>query len=88
MKALKPIYRRTKVIIERVLSENRNSADTLVMVGGSTKNSQLIERLRRDYPSFIINNAFPPDESVSIQDTICINSKVNIYIQSFSWNLW
>ncbi len=66
MKALEPIYRRTKVIIERVLSENRNSADTLVMVGGSTKNSQLIERLRRDYPSFIINNAFPPDESVSL----------------------
>lgn len=66
MKALEPIYQKTKVIIERVLSENRNSADTLVMVGGSTKNPQLIERLRRDYPSFIVNNAFPPDESVSL----------------------
>lgn len=66
MKALEPIYQKTKVIIERVLSENRNSANTLVMVGGSTKNPQLIGRLRRDYPSFIINNAFPPDESVSL----------------------
>lgn len=65
-KALEPIYQRTRVIVERVLSEHKNSADTLVMVGGSTKNPHLIDKLRRDYPSFIINNAFPPDESVAL----------------------
>ena len=64
--ALEPIYQKTRSIIERVLSENVNTADTLVMVGGSTKNPQLIENLKRDYPSFYINNAFPPDESVSL----------------------
>ena len=70
MDALEPIYQRTRVIVERVLSENRNTADTLVMVGGSTKNPHLIEKLKRDYPSFVINNAFPPDESVSLGASI------------------
>lgn len=65
-RALEPIYQKTRTIVERVLSEHHNSADTLVMVGGSTKNPHLIEKLRRDYPSFIINNAFPPDESVAL----------------------
>ena len=70
MDALEPIYQKTRIIVERVLAENRNAADTLVMVGGSTKNPHLIEKLKRDYPSFVINNAFPPDESVSLGASI------------------
>ena len=64
--ALRPVYEKTRVIIERVLAGNRNSVKTIVLVGGSTKNPHLVSMLKEDYPSFYINNAFPPDESVSL----------------------
>ena len=64
--ALRPVYEKTREIIERVLLEHRNSVKTIVLVGGSTKNPHLVSMLKEDYPSFYVNNAFPPDESVSL----------------------
>lgn len=64
--SLLPTYNKTKRIIEEVLRSNRTVADTIVLVGGSTKNPHLVNLLRGDYPSYFINNAFPPDESVAL----------------------
>lgn len=66
MEALKPIYERTRVYVNNVLSRNRTSANTIILVGGSTKNPLLKELLKRDYPGYEINDAFPADESVAL----------------------
>lgn len=63
--ALVPIYEKTKTILLRLLNEAQNTADTIVLVGGSTKNQWLVEMLREDFPDFRIDNAFNPDLSVS-----------------------
>lgn len=66
MNSLRPIYNKAKSIVDRVLRENSNVADSLVLVGGSTKNPFLVDMLHEDYPELYVNNAFPPDESVAL----------------------
>ena len=61
-----PIYEKTKKLVNMVLKRNRTTADAIVLVGGSTKNSILKELLAEDYPGYEINDAFPADEAVSL----------------------
>lgn len=64
---LLPTYNKTKTIVNEVLKRNRNSStDTIVLVGGSTKNPILKELLEKDYPGYEINDAFPQDEAVAL----------------------
>lgn len=64
--ALLPIYRRTEKIVHSVLQETNSDADTIVLVGGATKDPHVKELLERSFPSFQIDNAYSPDESVAI----------------------
>ena len=64
--SLVPIYNKTKRIIEQVIRETSSTVNTIVLVGGSTKNPFLKQMLREDYPSFTINDLYEPDESVSL----------------------
>lgn len=64
--SLRPIYRKTKKLVDSVIQESGTKANTLVLVGGSTKNVILKELLARDYPGFTIEDALDPDQSVSL----------------------
>lgn len=63
--AMYSIYSKTREIMNKLLNEVPNNAETIVLVGGSTKNAWLQEFLRRDYPSMVLDNALNPDLSVS-----------------------
>lgn len=64
--ALAPSYRKCKKILDRLLAQNPNTADKIVLVGGSTKNPQLVSQLRKDYPNFQISDALNQDLAVSL----------------------
>ena len=61
-----PIYEKTRLLMNEVLKRNKTKVDTIVLVGGSTKNPILKESLEQDYPGYEINDAFPQDEAVSL----------------------
>lgn len=63
---LLPTYEKTRKLINEVLKRNKTNTDTIVLVGGSTKNPILKELLAQDYPGYEINDAFPQDEAVSL----------------------
>lgn len=63
---LLPTYEKTRALVNSVLQRNKSRADTIVLVGGSTKSELIKEFLETDYPGYIINNAFPADEAVSL----------------------
>lgn len=63
---LLPTYEKTRALVNSVLQRNKSKADTIVLVGGSTKSELIKEFLETDYPGYIINNAFPADEAVSL----------------------
>lgn len=60
-----PIYNRTRVKTNNVLRNAHCDVDTIVLMGGSTKNPILTELLKKDYPGLKINAALDPDESVA-----------------------
>lgn len=64
--ALIPSYKKCKKILDKLLGNNRNIADRIVLVGGSTKNPQLVAQLRNDYPAFQISDALNQDLAVSL----------------------
>lgn len=63
--AFLPIYQRTKVKLNNVLRSAHCDVDTIILMGGSTKNPLLLEMLGADYPGFKINSSLDPDESVA-----------------------
>ena len=63
--AFMPIYQRTKEKTNNVLRSSNCNVDTIILMGGSTKNPILTELLHKDYPGFKINNSLNPDESVA-----------------------
>lgn len=64
--SVEPIYKKTKREINRVLKETANTASKILLVGGSTKNPIIREKLRNDYSSFEISATLHPDEVVSL----------------------
>lgn len=56
-----PIYKKTKAIMDSVLAEVPNTASKILLVGGSTKNPIIRERLQHDYPEFELSAALNPD---------------------------
>ena len=63
--AVKFVYDKTKKILKQVMRSVPTTADTIVLVGGSTKNYYLQQLLVQDFPDMKINNALDPDLSVS-----------------------
>lgn len=63
--AFLPIYLRTKEKMNNVLRSSNCDVDTIILMGGSTKNPLLMELLEKDYPGFKINRSLDPDESVA-----------------------
>ena len=63
--AFLPIYTRTKKKTNNVLRECDCDVDTIILMGGSTKNPILVDMLSRDFPGFRINRTLDPDESVA-----------------------
>lgn len=63
---LLPTYFKTIAIISKVLKRNREKTDSIVLVGGSTKNPILKELLMKDFPGHLINDALPQDEAVAL----------------------
>lgn len=63
--AVGEVYLKTRRILNRLIKSVPNAADTIVLVGGSTKSPWLQQMLCKDYPSYTIDNAFDPDLSVS-----------------------
>lgn len=66
VEGLRPTYEKTRKIIESVRKSNKTNANMIILVGGSTKSAILKELLHEDYPTFIINDAFPQDEAVAL----------------------
>lgn len=65
--ATKRIYSKTKTIVDSVLNEiNVNIIDSIVLVGGSTKSTELKRMLKNDFPGVHINDALNPDEAVAL----------------------
>lgn len=60
-----PIYLRTKKLLNSVLRQARCPVNTILLMGGSTKNPILKSLLERDYPGFEISGALNPDEAVA-----------------------
>lgn len=63
--SLEPVYRKCKRIFDKLLNKTANTAKLVLLVGGSTKNPILIERLKRDYPDFTFSPSLNPDLSVT-----------------------
>lgn len=63
--AMHCIYEKTRSILNSLLQEIPNNADSIVLVGGSTKSAWLQSFLKEDYPSMTLDNALNPDLSVS-----------------------
>ena len=65
--ALEPVYNKANNKIRELLDrvEMCNQPDSIVTIGGSTKSPILQARLKQDFPSLVINNAYNPDESVA-----------------------
>lgn len=51
--------------MNNVLRSSNCDVDTIILMGGSTKNPLLMELLEKDYPGFKINRSLDPDESVA-----------------------
>ncbi|WP_304428035.1 Hsp70 family protein [uncultured Clostridium sp.] len=64
--ATKPIYRKTKQLVDKVLANNLVEVNQMVLVGGSTKSEIIRQWLQEDYPTMKINFALNPDESVAL----------------------
>lgn len=60
-----PVYNNTRWYVDQVLQRTQSNADTIVLVGGSTKHFALLDLLQRDYPSFNITPASDVDLVVS-----------------------
>lgn len=60
-----PVYNNTRQYLNQVLQRTHSDADTIVLVGGSTKHFALMDLLKRDYPSFHITPASDVDLVVS-----------------------
>lgn len=65
VEATMPSYKKTRKVLNAVLSERPNSASKILLVGGSTKNPIIREALAHDYPTFEISSALNPDLVVS-----------------------
>ncbi len=67
IKATEIIYNKTKELVDLVFERNtRVKIDSIVLVGGSTKNVYIKEFLKRDYQGVIISDGLEPDESVAL----------------------
>lgn len=64
--ATKPIYKKTKQLVDKVLANNLVEVNQMVLVGGSTKSEIIRQWLIEDYPNMKINFALNPDESVAL----------------------
>lgn len=64
--AVKPIYRKCKKEVDKVLASKPNTARIMLLVGGSTKNPFLQEMLKRDYSEFDINDGIGQDLAVTM----------------------
>lgn len=60
-----PVYEKTRRLVNKAIRSSSVKPNTIVLVGGSTKNPILLEYLKRDYPTMTINNGLNPDESVA-----------------------
>lgn len=63
--AMRSVYLKTREIMTELLGRVPNNADSIVLVGGSTKNPWLWKFLQDDYPSMKLDNALNPDLSVA-----------------------
>lgn len=68
-----PVYEQTRTLVNKAIRSSGIKPDTIVLVGGSTKNPILLDLLKRDYPTMTINNGLNPDESVA--NGAAINAK-------------
>lgn len=79
------IFRKTKGILDELLSRTPNRAKSIVLTGGSTKNPFIRSALHECYPQYIIDDALSPDLSVSqgaaIQgfNSVCDDPNVQIF---------
>lgn len=64
-RAFVPIYKRTSEKLNNVLANANCPVDTIILMGGSTKNPLITQMLTADYPGFTINSSLDPDESVA-----------------------
>jgi molecular chaperone DnaK len=61
------VYKKTKRIVDRVLSDPIvGKIDQIITVGGSTKSEVIQDFLKRDFPGIHINSSLNPDESVAL----------------------
>lgn len=64
-KAADIIFEKTRVIVDKLLSDTENKVDTIVLTGGSTKCYWIKEAIKAYYSKYQINDALSPDLSVS-----------------------
>lgn len=67
------IFQKTKVYINDLLNSQNININSIVLVGGSTKNKLLKEFLAKEYPDVHIYDYLNPDESVA--DGAAVNAK-------------
>lgn len=60
------IFKKTKVLIDDLITSSGYNVSSLVLVGGSTKNTTLRELLREAYPQLVMYTHLEPDESVAL----------------------
>lgn len=72
--AANAVYKKTKKLVDLVLSGVEiSSLDSIVLVGGSTKSEAIRSLLKRDFPNTKIDCALNPDESVALGAAIQAN---------------
>lgn len=85
VKATEVIYNKTKEKLLNVLKETKQfNPQSILFVGGSTKNLILQDFLRRDFPKLALDSSLNPDESVAlgagIQSKLCKYGDVNFRV--------
>ena len=64
--AVKVIFQKTMSIVEQIDPEELKKIKTIVLVGGSTKSSHLLELLQKTFPDKDISRVLDPDATVAL----------------------
>lgn len=72
--ALAPVYKECKKILDTLIAKAPNNARTVLLVGGSTKNPLMVERLKADYPGYVFSNAL--DQDLAVSEGAAIKGKI------------
>lgn len=65
-RALMPVYKKCCETFDKLLAKTEHNADSVILVGGSTKHPILVEMLKEDYPEFTFSNSVDQDLAVSM----------------------